>query len=209
MKTMMKAILCLLLAVCPFMPSLAEYWGNDVLEPTYAPGTPEYLCRDGGSYYGQGQYEFALDAYQKALEIDSSFDNAYYGLAMTYRAMGRLDLAIENYSQVIRLAPDYAQPYASRAELYQCIGRLDDAEADLDSFVRLYGQYPVPYLARGDFFMKNREYARAAEDYQAAIDRNPKLQEAYLKYAGALLLSNRPEEASTAFAQAMSLGSDN
>jgi tetratricopeptide (TPR) repeat protein len=174
-------------------------------EPVLTPDLPEYHCREGGARYGQRQYDLAIESYLKALEIDPEYENAYYGMAFTYRAMGRLDLAIENYSEVIRLAPDYEQPYASRAELYQCVGRYEDAEKDLDSFVRLYGQYPVPYLARGDFLMERGEYFRAAEDYAAAIERNPNLREARLKYASALLLSGKPEEASAAFAQAAAL----
>jgi tetratricopeptide (TPR) repeat protein len=176
-------------------------------EPVLTPDMPEYHNRQGGSYYSQGQYDLAIASYHKALELDPSNDNGYYGLAFTYRAQGRLDLAIENYSEVIRLVPDYAQPYASRAAIYQFIGRYDDAEKDLDSYVKHYGQYPNPYLARGDFFMERRDYSSAAEDYAIAIEKNPNLQEAYIKYAGALLLSGRPEEASTAFEQAIMFNS--
>jgi len=174
-------------------------------EPVFTPDMPEFHCEEGGKHYVQHQYDLALDSYRKALEIDQSFENAYNGLAITYRAMGRLDLAIENYGEVIRLAPGYAQPYASRAELYLCMGRFEDAESDLDSYVRIHGQYPTPYLSRGDFFMARREYSRAAEDYAIAIERNPNLQEARLKYAEALLLSGKLEEASAAFAQAAAL----
>ena len=175
-------------------------------EPVLTPDMPEYHCVEGGRHYGQRQYDLALDSYRMALEIDSSYSNAYHGLAFTYRAMGRFDLAIENYSEVICLEPDYAQPYESRAELYQCVGLYNDAESDLDSYVRLYGQYPVPYLARGDFFMEQREYARASDDYAMAIERNPKLQVSYVKYTGALLLSGKTEEARIAFEQAAALG---
>ncbi len=181
-------------------------WGDEFPdEPVYTSDMPEYHNKQGQSYFGRKQYELAFASFQEALEIDPSNSNAYYGLAMTHRAQGRVDLAIINYGKVIRLSPDYAQPYELRAELYQCIGRFDQAEKDLDSFVRLYGQYPVPYMARGDFFMARNEYARAAEDYAMAIERNPNLQEAYLKSAEALLLSGRQQEASAVFAQALAL----
>ena len=171
-------------------------------EPVYTPDMPEYHCEEGGSYYIGKQYDLAIASYQKALEIDPAYTNAFYGLASTYRAQGRLDLAIENFSEAICLSPKYAQPYASRAEIYQFMGRYAEAERDLDTYVKVFGQYPVPYMARGDFFMARREYALAAEDYAIAIERNPSLQEAYLKYAGALLLSGRPEEAAVVFEQA-------
>lgn len=174
-------------------------------EPTYTPDMPQYHCDEGGTYYGKKQYDLAVLAYRRALTIDPGYSNAYYGLAFTYRAQGRLDLAIVNYGEVIRLEPTYAQPYASRAELYQCMGRFDEARGDLDSFVEHYGQYPVPYTARGDFFMERREYARAAQDYAVAIEKNPKSAEVYVKYAEALLLCGEVGEARLAFERAATL----
>ena len=174
-------------------------------ELVYTPEMPEYHYNQGSSLYGQAQYGLAIASFQKALEIDASFSSGYYGLAFTYCAQGRLDLALENYGEVIRLEPEYAQPYASRAELYLFVGLFNDAERDLDTYVKLYGQYPAPYLARGDFFMDRRNYPRAVEDYATAIERNPNLQEAYLKYAGALLLSGRSEEAIIVFEQAITI----
>ena len=174
-------------------------------EPVYAPDMPQYHCNEGNSYYIRKQYDLALAAYQKAIEIDRSYHNAYYGVAITYRAQGRLDLAIANYSEVIRLLPDYAQPYASRAELYQCMGLFDDAESDLDSYVKLYSQYPISYIARGDFFMDRRDYHRAAKDYSNAVKVAPRLLVSYTKSAEALLLSGRQEDASSVFTQAIAL----
>jgi len=92
-----------------------------------------------------------------------------------------------------------------RAQLYQFMGRMEEAEQDLNSFVKSYGQYPVPYLERGDFLMARGEYVRAAEDYVTAIERNPDLATAYLKYSEALLLSGKPGEASGVFALAVAL----
>ena len=217
MKQFMKRVLCVLvlaalLSSIAGMANAASDAGvvGDCFpdEPIYTPDMPQYHCNEGDSYYGRKQYGLALASYQKALEIDPSYDNAYYGLAFTYRAQGRLDMAIANYSEVIRLSPEYAQPYASRAALYQCMGLFDNAESDLDSYVRLQGQYPVPYLTRGDFFMERGDYSRAAEDYVTAIERNPGLLAAYTKSAGALLLSDRLGEASDIFAKAMALAGE-
>lgn len=205
MKSITRVILCLFLAASLSSPVLAEDVSGCMPEPTYTPDMPEYHVREGDSYYTRKQYDLALASYQAALAIEPSSSSAYYGLAIAYRAQGRLDLAIENYGEVMLLSPDYAQPYASRAELYHCMRFYDEAESDLDSYVWLQGQYPAPYLARGDFFMDRQEYARAADDYAAAIERNPSLLEAHAKYGAALLLSGRSGEASDAFARAAAL----
>jgi len=201
------SFVALLLAVMILLPvsALADVVGDCMPDPIYTPDMPEYHCVQGGSYYVQGFYDLAIESYNKALEIDPAYGNAFHGLAYTYRAQGRLDLAIEFYGEVIRVQPEYAQPYQSRAEIYQFIGRYEDAENDLNRFIELFGQYPVPYLARGDFYINRRDYASAANDYATAIERNPNLFEAYIKTAGALLLYGKATEAAEVFAHALTL----
>ncbi|MCL1795480.1 MAG: tetratricopeptide repeat protein [Clostridia bacterium] len=205
MKSVIRAILCLLLAVSLAPPAHAEYWGDMDPEPVYSPDMPEYHWKAGNSYYHQGEYDLALASYTRAIEINASFSNAFHGLAFTYRAMGRLDLALDNYDEVIRLIPDYAQPYMKRAEIYQFLGRTEEAERDLNLFVKHYGQYPAAYLTRGDFYMTKNAYDRAAVDYALALERNPNLLTAFVKYAEALLLAGYPEEASAVFERAATI----
>ena len=138
MKQTIKRCMTALFAALVFMVCIGGVAANagsnrDVEDcfpdgPVYTPDMPEYHCKQGDSYYGQAKYDLAIASFEKALEIDPSCSNGYYGLAFTYRAQGRLDLALENYGEVIRLIPEYAQPYASRAEIYQFIGRFSDAE---------------------------------------------------------------------------------
>lgn len=205
------AMLALALMLCPLGAVVADggdagYIGDCFPdEPVYTPDMPQYHCNEGGACYASGQYGLALEAFQRALDIDPEYQNAHYGLAYTYRAMGRLELAVDSYGEVIRLAPTYAQPYASRAELYRCMGRFDEARGDLDAYVRVYGQYPVPYMARGDFFMERRDYALAARDYAVAMERNPALLEAYVKCAGALMLLGDTGDALILFERAAQL----
>ena len=205
MKTISRIILCMFFSICLFSPASAAYWDDTEPEPDYTPDMPEYHSNEGGVHYLNRDYDQAIVSYQRAVELDPNFRNAFHGLALTYHALGRLDLALDNYGEVIRLAPDYAQPYLKRAELYQCMGRMEEAEKDLGMFVRLYGQYPVPYIARGDFFMEKGAYGRAAEDYAMAMEKNPALLSAYVKNAEALLLSGRSKEASEVFTRAAAL----
>ena len=223
MKTTLRwcsaAVLALVLAFCltacdkPEASALAlsaeGAWGGDVIEPELTPDMPEYHCREGSTHYHKGEYEKALECYQRALDIDPRYTNALHDMAITYKAMGRSDLAIEYYGEVIRNVPDYAQPYKARAELYQLMGRFDDAEEDWDSYVKHYGRYANSYAERGDYFMAMREYVFAAEDYATAIEKGSTAEEVHVKYAAALLLSGDAKRAEEAFVKALALVEDN
>ena len=183
-------------------------WGGDVIEPELTPDMPEYHCREGSTHYQKGEYEKALECFQRALDIDPRYTNALHDMAITYKAMGRSDLAIEYYGEVIRNVPDYAQPYKARAELYQIMERFDDAEEDGDSYVKYYGRYANSYAERGDYFMAMREYVRAAEDYATAIEKGSTSEEVHVKYAAALLLSGDTKRAEEAFLKALVLADE-
>lgn len=47
--------------------------------------------------YEQGQFEDAIAAYQKAINLDSSNANAYFNLAIALQQQGQIEPAIANY----------------------------------------------------------------------------------------------------------------
>lgn len=57
-------------------------------------------------YYGQRQYQVALDELKQALQADPNFSDAYNVRALVYMDMGEVRLAEDNFLQAIRLAPN-------------------------------------------------------------------------------------------------------
>lgn len=63
------------------------------------------------------EYEPALEAYQKALDIDEASQIAWINMAAIYKKQGRFDLAKHAYENFIRIFPLSTQGYSNLEEL--------------------------------------------------------------------------------------------
>ncbi|MBC7216972.1 MAG: tetratricopeptide repeat protein [Candidatus Caldatribacterium sp.] len=73
--------------------------------------TKEEYYRAGYVYFSQGNYEKALEAYQKALELDPQYLEARYWLGKTLEQMGRIQEALREWRTVLSLAPRYREAF--------------------------------------------------------------------------------------------------
>ncbi len=71
----------------------------------------EEYYRTGYIYFSQGNYERALEAYQRALEIDPQYVEARYWLGKTLEQMGRVNEALREWRAVLSLAPRHRDAF--------------------------------------------------------------------------------------------------
>lgn len=81
----------------------------------------------GGSYLASDRTEDALQAFQKAIEIDPKDSNSWYRLGNIYRDLGRNDEAINAYQKNIELEPKSDSPWYSLGKLYTITKEYDKA----------------------------------------------------------------------------------
>ncbi|HEY6113554.1 MAG TPA: tetratricopeptide repeat protein [Gaiellaceae bacterium] len=107
----------------------------------------------GWEYYGAGELEPALDAFERALaarERDPANGDgvalARYGVGKTLRAVGRADDAIPLLEHAVEWASSESGPdgwfHEELAEAYAAVGRTDDAHAQ--------ARLAIPLLERDD-----------------------------------------------------------
>jgi tetratricopeptide (TPR) repeat protein len=93
-----------------------EYW-NRILEQD--PRNKVILTRTGDAYRNIGDYDRAVDYYQRALNIE--FDTyAVLGLAMVAKAQSKYEEAIESLQRLIQQDP---KNYRLYLELADCLSR--------------------------------------------------------------------------------------
>ena len=83
----------------------------------------------GGYFFGQQEYDKAIEHYRKATELEPSYSTAYNLLGYSYRQAGDFASAEKAFQKYIELIPKDPNPYDSYAELLLKMGRFDDSIA--------------------------------------------------------------------------------
>ncbi len=83
--------------------------------------------REGAKLVEQGEMEKALEAFQKAVRLDSNDAVALLNLAYTYDRQGRTEEAIAEYQRAIGLSPSNLLAYNNLGVLYDKMGQYDKA----------------------------------------------------------------------------------
>ena len=61
------------------------------------------------------EYKEAIEDFDKVIELDPKFPDAYYNKAVAINHLGIYDEAVEFYDKAIELNPNYAESYCNRA----------------------------------------------------------------------------------------------
>lgn len=83
----------------------------------------------GNYYFGQQNFDLAIEQYKKATELAPSYSPAYNILGYAYRQQGDYADAEQAFKKYIELIPSDPNPYDSYGELLLKMGRFDDSIA--------------------------------------------------------------------------------
>ena len=84
----------------------------------------------GNRYSRNGAYARAIEDYNRAIEMDGAFAEAYYDRGFSFYEVARYEEAIADLTRAIELNPEGAHYYGQRSLVYLFMDRLDLAQAD-------------------------------------------------------------------------------
>jgi len=147
----------------------------------------------------------ALEAFNKALEMEPESVLAHAGRGEVFRLRGDHVQAIAGYSEAIRLDPRSPLFFNNRGLAFQKKGDLDKAVTDFDAALRLDPRFAVAYHNRGAFHYAQGKLDRAIADYTEALQIDGKFARAFNNRGYAHLDREELDKALADFDQAIKL----
>lgn len=184
----------------------------------------------GNICFNQGKFEDAINAYNKAIQLDASFGAPYSNLALTYLTQGQCAEAILLYQKSIDLLKsdnDKALSWNGLGNAYRCIDDYTNAVAAYQKAAELdpetagmrdraddfqVDQGPKTgqqWNDLGEVFLKAGSIDEAVNAFQKAIALEPAAGQPYDNLARALASQNKFDEAVPLFQKSIDLLPDN
>ena len=138
------AVLCSLLLGVLLLSVILTGCGGQDQEMSAA----EELNNKGNELVGQGRYDEAIAQFDKAIELDPEYADAYYYRGLAYYYKRDFDKAIADSSKVIELDPEDIRAYCNRGLAYYYKPDFDRAITDFSNAVALDPEYTIIYTNR-------------------------------------------------------------
>ena len=136
--------------------------------------SPRLYYNLGVTYSSLGDYDHALDAFQKAMKLKPEDHLIYYSLGNLYSRTGHLEKAEQAYLDSIRLRPDFIEGYQNLGGIYVRQEALEKAVIAYQSAIRLGPPQGKAYQNLGWVYYQLGFYNQSAEILGEGIRRFPK-----------------------------------
>jgi len=153
----------------PIPPKLIQ----EVLKPLPSMTEVLTLFNQAVLYQNQRDITKAIQTYQRVIELDPAYFEAYNNLGLLYQEIGDVDRALHAYQRAIEINPRYEKGLNNLGILFYLKDRYEEA---LESFQKAITAQPnniESYLNLGILFKKQGQWNKAMESFQKAIAINP------------------------------------
>jgi serine/threonine protein kinase/Flp pilus assembly protein TadD len=169
----------------------------------------DYYLR-GRQYFdevSEQAFEFAIEMFWKATELDPGFAQAHAGMATSqawlFHWFGhdkeKLAKADRVSQRAVELAPELAEAHAARGFVLSLLGRREEAVEALETGIRLDPRLFDSYYFYGRVAMASGDYVKAAEMFESAAAASPEDYQAILLVPQVYRSLGRPRDEEEAY----------
>ncbi|RME48116.1 MAG: tetratricopeptide repeat protein [Deltaproteobacteria bacterium] len=194
--SLLALLVHLLLSGCGGPPKPAETPLPGEVNP---PTTPQEDLARGMRAMQQGNYESAIEAYQRAIQKDERNVEAWLHLGEAYELSGNPEEAVAQYKKVLELDPTHLEAYHALGRLYE---RFENYGAAAMVYGRALEQYPEKrelYYKTATAMLEAGSLHGAESVSREALERDPDDARALLLLGKALLAQGKLDGARNAF----------
>ena len=168
-----------------------------------AGATAEEARRAGIALYDTGEYEKAIEAFKRAVQLAPDSEESHYRLGLAYGSLGRYKEAVEAYNRAVRINPDYAAVYQNLGHAYSNLSQYSKAITAFRKAIQFAPDDVQTYFALGNAYFDSGKAEKAILTYEAAIQRKPDDPYAYYNLGLLYLPGGQHARAVDAFSQAI------
>jgi tetratricopeptide (TPR) repeat protein len=121
----------------------------------------------GVAYLDRQRYDEAIAEFNKAIEIDPDFADAYYNRGIANSKKGNLNQAISDYTKAIQINPNDSDSYYNRGLVYHKKNDFNQAISDYTKAIQISPDATAYYNRALDYSLK-KEYDYAWDDVRKA-----------------------------------------
>jgi tetratricopeptide (TPR) repeat protein len=112
----------------------------------------------------------AIKAFEKAINLDAQYADAYYRLGWTHNEMGAYDKAIEHLKKAVELKKDYAFALQEMGYAYKKKENYTDALNYFNKAIIAKPDYATAYKQLGDVYIKLKRGTEGATAFEKAYN---------------------------------------
>ena len=149
------------------------------------------------------RYEDALSAYNRAVELQPDYAEAWLGQGDALLALGKAEAALDAYDQAIQIQREYPEAWKGRGEALVALQRYEAAISAFDQVTKLQPDDVETWERRGMIQMKLQRYSAAIASYDKALEIQPNYASAWYRRGWALHNLQQYEEALKSYDKAV------
>jgi tetratricopeptide (TPR) repeat protein len=139
------------------------------------------VLNKGLDYLDRKMYDDAIAEFNKAIEINPDYTDAYYNRGLSNAKKGNLDQAISDYSKAIEINPNDADTYFNRGLAYHKKNQFDQAISDYTKSIQINPHVGDTHYNRAlDYYLKGI-YDKAWDDVHKAQDLGYEVNSSFLE----------------------------
>ncbi len=137
----------------------------------------------GVTFYNQKEFSKAIQAYQKVIELDPTYVEAYNNMGIIYQMLGNADRAFGAYQKATEINPRYEKGYNNLGILLLLKGRYEEALEAFQKALAVNSNNIESHINLGILYKKKGQWDKAIESYQKALAIDPLHRETHYNIA--------------------------